>query len=96
MKLDLNKYDSLKGCLLEIDFKYHNELHNLQFAHENIESKRDVLSDYCLRGLEVCCNWVGGVKKLVPNFYQRKMFCSVLTLDCIFKTTNEMKKFIDC
>ena len=62
MKLDLSKYnyDSLKGCILEVHFEYHSELHNLHnnypLAHENIEIKRDVLSNYCLRSLKVCCN----------------------------------------
>ena len=61
---DLNKYsnNSWKGCILEIDLEYHEELRELHndylLAPDKVDIQREMLSNYQLKiakFLENCC-----------------------------------------
>ena len=77
-EFDLNKYtgNSSKGCFLEVDLEYLKELQKLHIyytlAPDKIEIKREVLSDYQLKIIDLYNIPIGNIKKLVPNFLIKK------------------------
>ena len=75
---DLNKdaSNSSKGYIPEVDLEYPKELCELYngypFAPDKINLKREILSDYQLKIADLCNIPIGNVKKLVPNFFNKK------------------------
>ena len=62
---------SLIGYFLEVDLKYHDELHELHNDYPLAPEKRavssDMLSNYCKKIADKYEIKVGDVKKLIPN-----------------------------
>ena len=69
----MNKYtnNNWKGCVLEVDLEYPKELHKLHndypLAPDKIEIKREMLSEYQLKIVDLYNIPVGNVKKLLSN-----------------------------
>ena len=67
-EFDLNKYtsNSLKECVLEVDFEYPKELHKLYndytLAPDKIEIKREMLCQYQLKIADLYNIPIGSVK----------------------------------
>ena len=59
------------GCILEVDLKYSDELHELHndypLAPEKLPVTNDMLSKYCKEIADKYNIKVGDVKKLIPN-----------------------------
>ena len=76
---DLNKYssNSFTGCVLEVDFKYPKNLHELQGNHslalDKKEIKREMLSNYQIKIVDFYNNSIGTFKKLLLNFFEKKV-----------------------
>ena len=79
-KFDLNKYsgNSSKGCVLKHDLEYQKELqewHNdYSLASDEIEIKREMLSEHQLRIADLHSVPIGNIKKLVSNFFDTEKF----------------------
>ena len=77
---ELNKYssNSSKGCILEValeDLKELRHLHNVYpSAPDEIEIKREMLSDYQLKIANHYKIPIFNVKKLVPNFFDKEKY----------------------
>ena len=77
-EFDLNKYtnNSSKGCVLEVDLEYPEELRELhndsQLASDKIKIERQMLSEYQLKISDLYNIPIGNVKKLVPNFFDKE------------------------
>ena len=77
-KFDLNKYtsNSSKGCVLEVDLEYPEELIQLYndylLAPDKTEIKREALSEYQLKIADLYNIPAGNVKKLVPNVFDKE------------------------
>ena len=77
-EFDLSKYNSntSKGCVLKIDHEYCKELSELHNNHplspDKIEDKREMLPNYQTKIADFCNIPNGNVKKLVPNFFDKK------------------------
>ena len=77
-EFDLKKYTSKssKGCVLQVDLQYLKELRELHndypLASNKIEIKREILSEYQLKIADHYNILIGNVKKLVPNFFDKK------------------------
>ena len=73
-EFDLNKYtnNSSKGCVLEIDLEYRKELHELHSDYplvpDEIEIKREMLSEYQLNIADLYNIPIRNVINLLPNF----------------------------
>ena len=73
-EFDLNKYtnNSSKGCVLEIDLEYPKELHELHSDYplvpDEIEIKREMLSEYQLNIADLYNIPIRNVINLLPNF----------------------------
>ena len=63
--------ESLIGYFLEVDLKYHDELHELHndypLATENRAVSTNIMSKYCKKIADKYEIKVGDVKKLIPN-----------------------------
>ena len=76
-EFDLNKYtsNSSKGCVLQVDLEYSNELRELHndypSAPDKIEITGEMLFDYQLRIVDPYNIPMGNVKKLMPNFFDK-------------------------
>ena len=76
----MNKYTSTssKGCVLEVDLEYPNELrklHNGYFlASDKIEIKREMLPEYQLNIAYLYNIPTGNVKKLVPTLFDKENY----------------------
>ena len=74
-EFDLNKYtnNSSKGCVLEIDLEYPKELHELHSDYplvpDEIEIKREMLSEYQLNTADLNNIRFNNVINLLPNFF---------------------------
>ena len=72
---DLNKYtsNSSKGYVIEVDLEYPKELRELHsdypLATEKTEIKREMLSEYQLKIVDLYNVPVGNIKTLVPNIF---------------------------
>ena len=86
--MDLNKYNSnsSKCCVLKVDLEYPKELQELhndyQLAPDKTEIKREMLSDYQLKISNLYNAPFDNIKKLVPNFFDKK------NIGFIMKTCN--------
>ena len=80
MLLYLNKYtsNSLKGCVLEIDFEYSKELWELHkyypLVPDKIKIKIEMLSEYHLKIADLYNIPIGNVKRLVPNLFDKEKY----------------------
>ena len=76
----MNKYtrDSSKGCVLEVDLEHPKELHKLHndypLAPNEIEIKRQLLSEYQLKIADLYNIPVVNVKKLVSHFFDKEKY----------------------
>ena len=72
----LNKHTnkSSKGCVLEVDLEYSKELQEL----DKIKIKREMLSGYQLKIADLYNIPIGNVKKIVPNFFDKKSMCFII------------------
>ena len=82
----LNKYtsNSSKGCVLEVDPEYFKELcklHNdyplakiADYPSYKIEIRREMLSNYQLKIVDLYNIAIGNVKKLVPNIFDKEKY----------------------
>ena len=74
-EFDLNKYtnNSSKGCVLKIDLEYPKELHELHSDYplvpDEIEIKREMLSEYQLNTADLYNIRFNNVINLLPNFF---------------------------
>ena len=79
-EFDLSKYtsNSPKGCILEFDLEYPSEIKDLHndcpLTPDKIEIKREVLSEYQLKVANLYNISIVNVKKLVPNFCDKKIY----------------------
>ena len=79
-EFDLNKYpnSSSKGCVFEVDLEYPKELHKLHndypLAPGKIEIKRQMLSEYQLKIVDLYNIPIGNAKKLVPNLFDKEKY----------------------
>ena len=79
-QFDLDKYtsNSSKECVLEVDLEYPKkvqQLHNdYSIAPNNIEIKREMLSDYQLKIADHYNVSIGNIKKLVSNFVDKEKY----------------------
>ena len=77
-EFDLNKHtsNSSKGCVLEVDLEYPKELRELHndypLVPDKIEIKRKMPSEHQLKIANVNNILIVNVKKLVPNFFDKK------------------------
>ena len=76
----MNKYTNNipKGCLLEVDLEYLKELVELHneypLAPDKIEIKREMLPEYQLKIVDLCNIFIGNVKELLPNFFDKEKY----------------------
>ena len=83
-EFNLNKYtrNSSKGCVLEVDLEHPKELHKLHndypLAPNEIEIKRQLLSEYQLKIADLYNTPVVNVKKLVSHFLIKKTMCLIM------------------
>ena len=70
--------DSLRGCLLEVDLEYPNELHELHnnypLATDILKIKIEMLSNHQLKMLIIIIFLLVMLKKLVPNFFKTEKY----------------------
>ena len=66
------------GYILEIDFKYPDELHELHndypLASEELEITNNMLSDYCKKFADKYGVKAGGLNKLIPNLSNKTKY----------------------
>ena len=95
-EFDLKKYTSIssKGCVLEVDLEYPKELRKLyndySLTPDKVEIKRETLSDYQLKTVDLYNIFISNVKKLVPNFFDNEKY--VFHYENLLKTTIKTKK----
>ena len=74
--MDSISENSSIGYFLGIDFEYPSELHDSHndypLAPEKLETRSDMLSEYCADISDKYGIKVGGVSKLVPNLRDKK------------------------
>ena len=72
------KEDSKIGYISEADLEYCKELHDIHNGYplrpEHISINYDMLSDYCKNIVDKYNIKVGGVKKLIPNLYDKNKY----------------------
>ena len=79
-KIDLGKYkeDSDDGLILEVDFEYPKDLHELHndypLAPEKVKGSKDMLSEYCNKISEKYKIPFGMVNKLIPMLNNKKEY----------------------
>ena len=102
---NLDKYDNdnLRNCILEVDFEYPKELHELQngypFATNKLKIKREILLDYQIKTANDYNIHIRNVKKNSSLLLrQRKARASLHKPSTLFKTRIKNKKYImyDC
>ena len=78
---------SSRGYFLEVKLEYPKELHKLhndyRLAPDKQEIKKEMLSDYHLKIDDDYIIFIGNVKKLVCNFFDKKSMCFI-TKTCNF------------
>ena len=79
-KINLGKYtdDSKKGLILEVDFEYPQELHDLHndypLGPEKVKVAQDMLSDYCKKIADKFNISSGLVHKLIPTLNDKEKY----------------------
>ena len=73
-----------KGCVLEFDFEYPEELHDYPIVPDKIEIKREMLSKYQLNVADFYNIPIGAVKKLVSNFFDKDKYLLHYLLMCMY------------
>ena len=79
-EFDLNKYtkNSSIGCALEFDLEYQKELRELHndspLAPDKIEIRREILSDYQLKIVDLYSIPTGNVKRLVSKLFDKEKY----------------------
>ena len=79
-EFDLNKYtsNSSKGCAFEVDLEYRQEsweLHNdYPLAPDKTEIKREILSEYQLKIIDLYNIPIGNTKKMMSNFSDKEKY----------------------
>ena len=67
--------DYKKGCILEVDLEYPEELHNdYPLAAEKMKVTKDILSPYCKTIQEKFGVTIGQVAKLTPTLTEKKNY----------------------
>ena len=70
--------NSSKGCVLEVDLQYPKELRELHndyyLAPDKIETKKEMLSKYQLMISDFYNIFIGNVKKMVPNLFDKEKY----------------------
>ena len=78
INFDLVEEDSDEGYILEVDLKYHDDLHNFHndypLASEKLNVSNDMLSENCSDIAEKYEIKVGEVNKLIPNLKSKKNY----------------------
>ena len=96
----MNKYasNSSKGCVLEVDLEYPEELHNdYPLATDKTEIKREMLSEYQLKVADLCNILICNVKKLVPKFCDKEKYVlHYENLQLHLRLGLKLKKYIAC
>ena len=83
-EFDLNKYTSniSEGCVLEGDLECPKELRELHYdyplALDKLKIIREMLSEYQLKIADLYNIPIGNVKKIVPNFFDKKSMCFII------------------
>ena len=85
------------GYILEVDLKHCKELHDLHKDYplclEKIEVGYDMLSKYCKDIVDFYDIKVGGVKKLIPSFYDKVRYVvHYKNLKCYLSLGMKLKK----
>ena len=80
-QFDLNNYtiESLKGCILEVDFnKYPKESHQMHYDYplypDKIETKEKMLSSYQLKIADLYNIPIDNIEKLGPTFFNKEKY----------------------
>ena len=79
-EFDLNKYtsNSSKGCAFEVDLEYCQELRELHndyhLAPDKMEIKREMLSEYQLKIIDLYNVPIGNIKKMMSNFFDKEKY----------------------
>ena len=79
-QFDLNKNtsNSSKGCPFEVDFEYPQELREFHkdypLALDKIEIKREMLSKYQLKIIDLYNIPIGNVRKMMSNFFDKEKY----------------------
>ena len=82
-EFDSNKYRSngVKICVLEVYVEYPRELCELHNAYSLAPDKKEIkkeMSNYQLKIVNFYKIHIGNVKKLLPNFFDKKCMCASL------------------
>ena len=86
-----NKYstNSSNSCVLEVELEYSKELRGLHndypLVPDKIEIKREMLSNYKIKIVDVYKILIGPIKKLLPNFFDKDNFQFYLRLELKLK-----------
>ena len=98
-RFDLNSVskNSKTGYILEVDLEYTKELHDSHndypLCPEHIEVKYEILSKYCKNVVDRYDIKVGGVKKLIPNLFDKvKYVVHYKNLLCYLSLGMKLKK----
>ena len=97
---DSKKYsnNTSKGCVLEVDLEYSEELRELHneypLAPDKIEIKKEMLSKYKLMIADIYSIAIGIIKNSVPNFIDKKVCASLQKLITLFKVKVEARTYI--
>ena len=82
------------GYILEVDFEYPSELHDLHndypLAPEKLEISQNMLSKYYCNILNKYGIEIDGVNKLVPNLGNKSKCCSLQKSSGVFVIRNEV------
>ena len=76
--MNKNTSNISKRCVLVVHLEYPREIRELHYdyplATDEIDIKREILSEYQLKITDLCNISIGNVKKLVVNFFEREKY----------------------
>ena len=100
-EFNLNRYtsNSSKGCVIEVDFEYQKELHQLHndypLAPDKTDIKEKVLSSCQLKTADLYNIHFGTVKKLVSNFFNKEKYVPhYQNLQLYLRLVSKLRKYI--